>query len=89
MASAVAGMSSHQLSKERVRATKNVASLEQRVSDAEDWLKRIEETLSAPMPGDDVVKLARDYERAQTELAQAIAEWESAHAYADGIGAAV
>jgi ATP-binding cassette subfamily F protein 3 len=84
-----AGMNSFQLSRERKRAVKSVAEAEQRVEEAEDWLKRIEEALSAPMPGDDMVKLARDYERAQTELTQAMHAWEEAVAYAEGIGAAV
>ncbi len=83
------GMNSHQLSKERQRAVRNVAGLEKRVAEMEDWLKRIEETLSEPMPGDDMVKLARDYERAQTELNTALEEWEQAVTYAQGIGAAV
>ena len=54
-----------------------------------DWQRRIEEALSEPMPGDDVVQLSRDYERAQNELAEAMEGWEKAVAYAEGIGAAV
>ena len=38
-----------------------------RVEELEDWMKRIEEVLSAPMPGDDVVKMARDHEQAIVE----------------------
>lgn len=84
-----AGMNSHQLSKERQRSVKAVSSAMASVEELEDWMKRIEEVLSAPMPGDDVVKMALDHERAQTELASAIEEWERAVAYAEGIGAAV
>jgi ATP-binding cassette subfamily F protein 3 len=84
-----AGMNSFQLSRERKRAVKTVLETEARVSETEDWLKRIEETLSAPMPGDDVVKLARDYERAQRELEEALKVWEEAVEYAQNIGANV
>jgi len=84
-----AGMNSYQLSKERQKAAKNVAVTERRVADMEDWLKRIEEVLSAPLPGDDVVKLARDYEQAQADLEAALRDWEEAVAYAEGIGALV
>ncbi len=84
-----AGMNSYQLSKERQKAAKNVKTMEAKVAELEDWMKRIEEALSAPMPGDDVVKLARDYERAQTELASAMDEWEKSVTYAEGIGATV
>jgi ATP-binding cassette, subfamily F, member 3 len=84
-----AGMNSYQLSKERQRASKSVTAAEQKVAEAEDWIKRIEEVLSAPEPGDDVVKLSHDYERAQTELAEAMEAWEKAVAYAEGIGAKV
>ncbi len=84
-----AGMNSHQLSKERRRAIKQVAETEGKVADLEDWLKRIEEALSAPMPGDDVAKMARDHEQAQSEVAAALEEWEKAHQYAEAIGAAV
>ena len=62
---------------------------EKKVTESEDWLKRIEEALSEPMPGDDMVKLSQDYERAQNELAEAMETWERAVAYAEGIGAAV
>ncbi len=84
-----AGMNSFQLSRERKRAVKTVLETEARVSETEDWLKRIEEALSAPMPGDDVVKLARDYERAQRELEDALKAWEEAVEYAQNIGANV
>ncbi len=84
-----AGMNSYQLSKERVKAAKNVKVQESRVEELEDWLKRIEEVLSTPMPGDDVVKMARDHERAQSELAEAMKQWEESLTYAEGIGAAV
>ena len=82
-------MNSHQLSKERQRAAKQIGSFEERIAELEDWKRRIEEALSAPIPGDDVVKLAHDYERAQGELAKTIEEWEQAISYAEGIGAAV
>ena len=84
-----AGMNSYQLSKARQKAVKEVAGLEQQVADAEDWMKRIEEALSAPMPGDDMVKLSQDYEKAQSELDSAMHAWESAVTYATGIGAKV
>jgi ATP-binding cassette subfamily F protein 3 len=84
-----AGMNSFQLSRERRRAVKTVAETEARVAETEDWLKRIEEALSAPMPGDNVVKLARDYERAQRELEDALKAWEEAVEYAQNIGANV
>ncbi len=83
------GMNSYQLSKARQKSIKDVAQLEQQVADAEDWLKRIEEALSSPMPGDDMVKLSQDYERAQSELDSAMHAWESAVTYATGIGAKV
>ncbi len=83
------GMNSHQLSKERQKASKVVTVSEKRVQEAEDWLKRIEEALSDPLPGDDMVKLSHDYERAQQELAGALETWEKAVSYAEGIGVAV
>jgi ATP-binding cassette, subfamily F, member 3 len=83
------GMNSFQLSKARKKALQTVQTTERRVTEMEDWLKRIEEALSAPMPGDDIVKLAHDYERAQTEVGEALRAWEEAVAYAEGIGAAV
>jgi ATP-binding cassette subfamily F protein 3 len=84
-----AGMNSHQLSKERQKASKAVTASEKKVQEAEDWMRRIEEALSEPMPGDDVVKLSQDYERAQTELTAAMEQWEQAVTYAEGIGAAL
>ena len=83
------GMNSYQLSKARQKAVKDVAALEKRVADAEDWLKRIEEALSSPMPGDDMVKLSQDYEKAQQELESAMGAWEESITYATGIGAKV
>jgi t-SNARE complex subunit (syntaxin) len=82
-------MNSHQLSKERQKAVKAVNASEKKVAEVEDWMKRIEEVLAAPTPEDDIVKLSHDYERAQTELAEAMEVWEKAVAYAEGIGAAV
>jgi len=87
--SLTAGMNSHQLSKERQKASKAVTASEKKVQEAEDWLRRIEEALSEPLPGDDMVKLSQDYERAQTELGAAMEQWESAVTWAEGIGAAV
>ena len=84
-----AGMNSHELSKERRRAVKSVGLCEKRVAEAEDWVRRIEEALSSPMPGDDMVRLSKDYERSQAELAEAMAAWEAAVGYAQQIGAAV
>jgi len=84
-----AGLNSFQLSRARRQAAKTVGALESRVAELEDWVRRIEEALSAPMPGDDVVQLSRDYARAQTELNEALAKWEAAITYAHGIGAAV
>ena len=72
-----------------VGALKDVSALEQRVAEAEDWLKRIEEALSSPMPGDDMVKLSQDYERAEKQLESAMSDWEHAITYATGIGAKV
>ncbi|HSV73926.1 MAG TPA: ABC-F family ATP-binding cassette domain-containing protein [Chthonomonadales bacterium] len=86
---ATAGMNSHQLSRERRRAAKSVGLSEKRVAEAEDWVRRIEEALSAPMPGDDMVRLSHDYERSQAELAEAMAEWERVIGYAQQIGATV
>jgi hypothetical protein len=59
------------------------------VAELEDWVKRIEEALSSPMPGDDVVQIAQDHTRAQIELSEALDAWEKAVSYAEGIGAAV
>jgi ATPase components of ABC transporters with duplicated ATPase domains len=84
-----AGMNSHQLSKERQKAAKAAVTAEKKVTESEDWMKRIEEALSEPMPGDDVIKLSQDYERAQQELVEAMETWEKAVAYAEGIGATV
>lgn len=86
-ASVTAGMNSHELSRARRRVLQEIAKLEDRVSQTEDWVKRIEEMLSAPSPGDDLVALARDYERAQQELAQSLADWEEANARAEALGA--
>ena len=82
-------MNSHQLSKERQKASKAVTASEKKVQEAEDWMRRIEEALSEPLPGDDVVKLSRDYELAQRELADAMERWEAAVTYAEGIGTGV
>jgi hypothetical protein len=57
--------------------------------ETEDWLKRIEEALGEPMPGDDAVKLAIDYETARTKLDDEMKRWEDAIEYAQAIGAAV
>ncbi|MGC8668549.1 MAG: ABC-F family ATP-binding cassette domain-containing protein [Chthonomonadales bacterium] len=81
------GMNSFQLARERRRAARNVQALEERVAAAEDWVKRIEEALAAPLPGEDVVRLARDYDAARAELQAALAEWEEASLYAQRIGA--
>lgn len=83
------GMNSFQLSRERRKAVRNVQALEERVAAAEDWVKRIEEALAAPLPGEDVVRLARDYEAARAELQAALMEWEEASLYAQRIGAVV
>ena len=87
--SRTAGMNSYQLSKERRKVAKSVETAERRVADAEDWVRRIEEALSAPGPGDDMVRLARDYETARAEMDQAMHAWEEAVRYAQDIGAAV
>ncbi len=83
------GMNSHQLSKERRKACADVKKLEESVSLNEDWVKRIEEALGSPMPGDDAVALAQDYVRAQGELEAAMIAWEQAVAHAEGVGAQV
>jgi ATP-binding cassette subfamily F protein 3 len=87
--SPTAGMNSHQLSKERQKAVKAVTAAEKKVADVEDWMKRIEEALSAPTAADDVIQLSHDHERAQKDLEAAMEAWEKAVAYAEGIGAAV
>jgi ATP-binding cassette subfamily F protein 3 len=84
-----AGMNSFELSRARKRAAREVENLERRVAELEDWVKRIEEALSSPMPGDDVVQIAQDHTRAQIELSEALDAWEKAVSYAEGIGAAV
>ncbi len=81
------GMNSFELSRARKRAVREVETSEKRVAELEDWKKRIEEALSAPMPGDDMVRLAHDYEQAQKELTEALDGWEHAVQYAEGIGA--
>ena len=81
------GMNSFQLARERRKAVRNVQALEERVSAAEDWVKRIEEALASPLPGEDVVRLARDYETARAELEAALQAWEEASIYAQRIGA--
>ncbi|MCC6728451.1 MAG: ATP-binding cassette domain-containing protein [Chthonomonadales bacterium] len=82
-----AGMNSHQLARARRKAGQQVEQTERQVSDLEDWIRRIEESLSAPLPGEDVVRLSRDYERAQQDLHEAMRAWEEALEYAEAIGA--
>jgi ATP-binding cassette subfamily F protein 3 len=77
---------SFELARMRRQATKAVGAAEQRVQLAEDWLKRIEECLSAPQPTDDIVKLAQDHEQAQKELASAMQDWEAAVTNAEALG---
>lgn len=77
---------SFELTRARRRASKEIERTEQRVAELEDWLRRIEECLSHPGVGDDVVRLAIDHEQAHRELAQAMTAWETAVTEADGLG---
>jgi len=76
---------SFELSRLRRQALRDVSRAEQRVQEAEDWVRRLEECLSHPEPSDDVVRLAAEYEQAQDELAQAMAEWEAAMTRAESL----
>jgi len=77
---------SFELVRARRRAARDVEHAERRVGELEDWLRRIEECLSHPEPGDDVVKLARDHEQAQRDLSQAMAAWEHTVTEAEALG---
>lgn len=77
---------SFELARMRRRAAKAVEAAESRVQEAEDWLRRVEECLAAPQPGDDMVRLAEDYEAAQRELSQAMEAWEMAVLQAEELG---
>jgi ATP-binding cassette subfamily F protein 3 len=79
-------MNSFELTRARKKAAAAVADAERRVAVAEDWLKRIEECLSRPEPGDDMVRLARDHTVGQEDLARAMAEWEGAVMQAEELG---
>ncbi|MEP6755871.1 MAG: ribosomal protection-like ABC-F family protein [Chthonomonadales bacterium] len=87
--SPIAGMNSHQLSKERQRSVKAVQAAEKRVAEAEDWMKRIEEALAEPNAPEEAIRLSHEYEKAQAEMTEAMGAWEKGLHYAQEIGAAV
>lgn len=79
-------LNSFELARARKKAAASVAAAEKQVTEVEDWLRRIEECLSYPSPGDDMVQLARDHARAQEALDVAMAEWEGAVRLAEDLG---
>ncbi len=82
-------MNSFELARARKRAARAVQEAEERVSAIEDWLQRIEECLSHPSPSDDMVRLAHDHARAQSDLEAAMRSWEDAVADAEELGVAL
>jgi ATP-binding cassette subfamily F protein 3 len=67
----------HELSKERQRLAKRVASIESEIEQAEVRLAEIETALSAPASADEALRLAHEYETAQESLNRKMEEWES------------
>ena len=81
------GLNFHQLSKERQRAQNAVTAAEQKIESLEARLSAIEETLSRPGPTDNVIALSQEHGGVQAALAEAMAAWERAVAYAEALGA--
>ncbi len=77
---------SFELARARKKAARAVQDAEERVTEIEDWLQRIEECLSYPSPSDDVVRLAHDHAQAQADLETAMRQWEAAVAEAEDLG---
>jgi ATP-binding cassette subfamily F protein 3 len=83
------GLNSHQLSKERQRAAKRVATLEAEVEKLETRLVEIETALSAPKDADHALALSHEYAHVKDDIAARMEEWEAATVEAEALGAAV
>jgi len=83
------GLSARELSKERQRAAKRVATLETQVAELEKRLAEIEAGLSAPKSADDALILSQEHARVSTEITERMTEWETATLEAEALGATV
>lgn len=81
-----AGLNFHQMSKERQRARNQVTAAEKQVAELEERLRQIEESLSHPGPGVNVVALAQEHGGVQSALTEAMANWERAASYVEALG---
>jgi ATP-binding cassette subfamily F protein 3 len=79
------GLNFHQMSKERQRAKNQIAATERKIETLETRLREIEAALSHPTPTDNVMALSQEHGGVQSALAEAMAAWEQAVAYADAL----
>ncbi|MBC8101234.1 MAG: ABC-F family ATP-binding cassette domain-containing protein, partial [Cytophagales bacterium] len=82
-------LNARELSKERQRAAKRVATLEEAVARLETRVGEIETGLSAPKSSDDALTLSAEHARVTEDLAAKLTEWESATLEAEALGAPV
>jgi ATP-binding cassette subfamily F protein 3 len=80
------GLNFHQMAKERQRAKNQVQAAERKIETLEARLWEIEAKLSHPAPTDNVVALSQEHGGVQNALAEAMAAWEQAAAYAEALG---
>ena len=85
LVAAVAGMSAHQLSKERQRARNQVVAAEKKVETLETRLRDIETALSQPNASVNVLALSQEHGGVQNALGEAMISWEQAVAYAEAL----
>lgn len=81
-------LNARELSKERQRAQKRVATLENEIETLESRLASVEAGLSAPTSADHALALSREHAEAQSALADRLSEWETATLEAEALGAA-
>ncbi len=80
-----AGLNFHQMNKERQRARNSVMGAERRVGELENRLTEIEQSLSDPLPSDNVLALSQEHGGVQVALTEAMDAWERASAYVEAL----
>jgi ATP-binding cassette subfamily F protein 3 len=81
-------LNAHQLSKERQRAAKRVATLEAEVESLEAQIVTVEAGLSAPASPDEALVLSQRHTALNDALTDALSAWEAATLEAEALGAA-
>lgn len=78
----------HALSKERQKAQRRVAAIEEEIARLEGQLAEIEAQLAAPASVDAAITLSHQYQEAQDALNTRMEEWEGATLEAEALGVA-